>query len=141
MAPQPDAKHLLELLKRAADELKASQGEVKSLQSKLVEAEVALAEERRQRQELSQQLLDTTSGGMTLPPGPMRAEFTNKTVAMGRSPLANTTPGGSAAVRPREEKTSVTNDDPGLLTARMVGLQDELAQLDAERRVLKGNIL
>ena len=145
MAPQPDAKHLLDLLQRAAEELKASQrdtasarAESKSLYEKLAAAEAALAEERRQRQQLSQQLMDV--GSTTLPPGSMRSEFTNKTVPIARSPLANTTPGGSAAVRPKDEKTSVGASDPELLGERLEALQNELQELDAERRQLKDRV-
>lgn len=138
MAPLPDAKHLLELLQRAADELKASQketaaakAEVKGLQDKLVQAEVALAEERRQRQEL-----DDERGGMTLPPRP---EFTAKTVAGNvRSPLA-TDPLLQAP--PREEKTSVgSSDDAGMLAVRVQALEKEVQELDAEKKLLKDRI-
>lgn len=144
MAPHPDAKHLLELLQRAAEELKASQrdtssvrAEVKHLQEKLIVAEVALAEERRQRKQLSDELMD--AGSTTLPPGAMRAEFTSKTVTIARSPLIGTPDGSDAVQRPRDEKTSVSADE-NLLGDRVKGLQDELQQLEAERRQLKERV-
>ena len=146
MAPQPDAKHLLDLLQRAAEELKASQrdtasarAEAKSLYEKLAAAEAALTEERRQRKQLSEKLM-ADDGGLTLPPGPMRADFTNKTVPIARSPLAPTTPGGTGAVRPRDEKTSVGSGDDNLLGARVQGLQDEVKQLDVERKQFKERV-
>lgn len=136
MAPLPDSKHLLELLQRAAEELKGSQketaaakAEVKSLQDKLAAAEVALAEEKRQRQEL-----DDERGGMTLPPRP---EFTAKTVGGVRSPLAT----DLGKERPREEKTSVgSSDDAGMLSVRVEALQKEIEELAAERKQLKDRI-
>lgn len=143
MAPQPDAKHLLDLLQRAAEELKASQrdtasarAEAKSLSEKLAASEAALAEERRQRQQLSDELMDV--GNTTLPPGSMRSEFTNKTVPIARSPLANTTPGGTAAVK--DEKTSVGAGDAELMGDRLQALQHELQELDGERRQLKDRV-
>ena len=117
MAPQPDAKHLLDLLMRAADELKASQrdtssarAEVKKLQEKLAEAEVALSEERRRSM----------------------VDFTGKTAALD--------PQATAPMRPRDEKTSVGSEDARLLGARVQGLQDELQQLDAEKKQLKERV-
>jgi chromosome segregation ATPase len=138
MAPQPDAKHLLDLLQRAAEELKASQketssarAEAKSLHDKLAAAEAALTEERRQRQQLADQLMNEDGdGSLTLPPGPLRADFTNKTVPIARSPLA----------KPREEKTSVGGGDDNLLGDRMKGLQDEIQQLEADRKQLKDRV-
>lgn len=133
MAPHPDAKHLLELLQRAADELKVSQrdaasarAEVKSLQERLIAAEVAFAEEHRQRERLHAQLLDV---GSTLPPGSRRSELAHQTVPVARSPLASPTP--------RDEKTSVGGDDASLLGDRVRGLQDEIAQMEVDRRALK----
>lgn len=136
MAPLPDAKHLLELLQRAADELKASQAEVKSLQEKLSASEAALTEEKRQRKQLSDELMDI--GSTTLPPNSMRApELTMKTVPIAKSPLG----GATDMVRPREEKTSVGGSDDGnLLGDRVRGLENEVQQLDAERKQLKERV-
>ncbi len=113
MAPQTDAKQLLDLLKRAAEELKASQrdtssarAEVKKLEEKLAEAQVALSEERRR----------------------VMSDFTGKTAAL------------PDAARPRDEKTSVGADDVNLLGARVQGLQDEIQQLEAERKQLKERV-
>lgn len=145
MAPQPDAKHLLDLLQRAAEELKASQrdtasarAETKSLYEKLATAEAALTEEKRQRKQLSEHLMDDDAGGVTLPPGAMRADFTNKTAPLLRSPLVDSTAGG-AAVRPRDEKTSVGGDED-LLGARVQGLQDEVQQLESGRKQLQERV-
>lgn len=132
MAPHPDANHLLELLQRAAEELKAAQAEVTRLQEKLAVTEVSLDEERRQRKQLSDELMDM--GSTTLPPNSMRSEFTSKTISSLRSP------DGSEAMRPRDEKTSVGGDDVNLLGDRVKGLQDELQQLEAERRQLKERV-
>jgi|APLak6261679142_1056127.scaffolds.fasta_scaffold00031_37 chromosome segregation ATPase len=134
MAPLPDAKHLLELLQRAADELKASQketqaakAEARALQDRLAAAEQDLTEERRQRERLDQQLRDI--GTTTLPPGAMsRLEVPAKTVPFAKSPVV------------RDEKTSVGGDDPALLGERMQGLQDEIATLETERRELKDKL-
>ncbi len=125
MAPLPDAKHLLELLQRAADELKASQAEVNGLQDRLAACDGALTEERRQRKQLSDQLMDI--GSTTLPPNSLRApELTSK-----MQPLA----------RPREEKTSVgSSEDGNLLGDRVQGLENEVQQLDAERKQLKDRV-
>lgn len=127
MAPHPDAKHLLELLQRAAEELKASQkdtvaawAEVKGLQEKVAVAEVALEEERRQREQLEAKLSEV--GSTTLPPGSM---FTRKTV-----------PGEP----PREEKTSVGGPDGPLLGNRVQGLENEIHELELERRQLKDRL-
>ncbi len=134
MAPLPDAKHLLELLQRAADELKASQAEVKGLQERLNASDTALTEERYQRKQLAEELRDI--GNTTLPPNSMRAlELTSKTVPIVRSPAE-----GSDSVRPRDEKTSIGRDDVDLLGGRLEGLQDEIKQLDAERRQLKERV-
>lgn len=134
MAPHPDAKHLLELLQRAAEELKASQAEVTRLQEKLAVAEVSLEEERRQRRQLSDELMDI--GGTTLPPNSMRSEFTAKTVSIQRAP-ANTQ-GGSEAV----DKTSAgsSGEDINLMGDRVKGLQDEILSLEAERKQLKERV-
>lgn len=139
MAPHPDANHLLELLQRAAEELKASQAEVTRLQDKLAVAEVSLDEERRQRKQLSDELMDM--GSTTLPPNTMRSEFTSKTVSLHRSPLA-VTPVGSEAARPRDEKTSVgsSGEDLNLMGDRVKGLQDELQSLETERKQLKERV-
>lgn len=136
MAPLPDANHLLQLLQRAADELKASQAEVKSLQERLNATEAALAEEKRQRQQLSDELMDI--GSTTLPPNSMRVpEPTMKTAPIAKSPLGGVT----AMVRPREEKTSVSGGDDGnLLGERVKGLESEIQQLDGERRQLKERV-
>ena len=136
MAPLPDAKHLLELLQRAAEELKASQretaaaqAEVQSLQDKLMEAQVALAEEKRQREELLEE-----QGGRTLPPRP---EFTAKTVGGMRSPLAT----DLGKEPPREEKTSVgSSDDAAMLSVRVAALEKEIQELDGERKLLKDRV-
>lgn len=132
MAPHPDAKHLLELLQRAADELKNSQretltarSEAKALQEKLQATEQDLADERRHRERLNQQLMDV--GNTTLPPGSLSRAELSKTVPFAKSPLA----------KPREDKTSVGADDANLLGERMKGLQDEIAGLETERRELK----
>lgn len=137
MAPLPDAKHLLELLQRAAEELKASQrdhaaakAELKNVQEKLAVAEVSLAEERRQRKQVSDELMN--EGNTTLPPNSVRSEFTSKTVSMQRSPLTGE--------RPREEKTSVGGGGENFLGDRVAGLQAEVQELDAERRQLKERI-
>ncbi|MDP3574352.1 MAG: hypothetical protein Q8S42_27240 [Archangium sp.] len=134
MAPHPDAKHLLELLQRAAEELKAAQAEVARLQEKLAVAEVSLEEERRQRRQLSDELMDL--GSTTLPPNTLRSEFTSKTVSLHR------TPDGSDAVRPRDEKTSVgsSGEDLNLMGDRVKGLQDELQGLETERKLLKERV-
>ncbi len=120
MAPLPDAQHLLELLQRAADELKGSQrdtlaarAEVKSLQDQLAASERALVDERR---------VSAGVGQVTLPPGAL------KTTPFMKSPLA------------RDEKTSVGGDDAGLMGERVQGLQDELTVLEDERRALKGQL-
>ncbi len=134
MAPHPDAKHLLELLQRAAEELKASQAEVARLQEKIAVAEVVLEEERRQRRQLSDELMDM--GSTTLPPNTLRSEFTSKTVSFHRSP--QNTPDGSQAI----EKTSVgsSGEDINLMGDRVKGLQDEIQSLEAERKQLKDRV-
>ena len=135
LAPLPDAKHLLELLQRAADELKASQRETDAvrteariLQERLAASEKALAEERRQKERLAAQMQDI--GSTTLPPGAFKLDDVSrqvvKTAPFMKSPFV-----GAA------EKTSVGGDEPGLMGERLKGLQDEIAQLEGDRRDLK----
>ncbi|HEY1089031.1 MAG TPA: hypothetical protein VGE37_15105, partial [Archangium sp.] len=136
MAPPPDAK-LLELLQRAADELKASQketdtarAELAAAQDRLAAAEQALAEERRQKERFARQLEDV--GTTTLKPGSMRLDQVLKTTPGLESPLAE---------RPREEKTSVGSDDlVGMLGDRVQGLENEVQALENDRRDLKARI-
>lgn len=168
MAPLPDAKHLLELLQRAAEELKIAQRDaaaaraeanaaraetvaaradatnaqqdVRELEEKLKAAERALQDERRERERLED------VGNMTLPPGKVAAisptnkpEFTTKTVSMAKSPLAATML-ISEQKKAREDKTNVNAGDDDLLGDRMKGLQDEIAGLEHEKRELKERI-
>lgn len=168
MAPLPDAKHLLELLQRAAEELKVAQKEaaaaraeanaaraetvvaradavnaqadVRELEEKLKATERALSDERRERERLED------VGNMTLPPGKVAAitsnrqpEFTTKTVSMSRSPLAATML-ISEQKKAREDRTNVNADDNALLGERMKGLQDEIGSLENEKRELRQRI-
>ncbi|MFT3711501.1 MAG: hypothetical protein QM817_28025 [Archangium sp.] len=165
MAPLPDAKHLLELLQRAADELKQAQKEaaaaraetnaaraetvtakaeataaradVKELEEKLKATELALRDERRERERLED------VGNMTLPPGRVAAinkpEFTTKTVSMAKSPLATTILIQEQS-KAREDKTNVNAGDENLLGDRMKGLQDEIRSLEQEKRELKDRV-
>lgn len=117
MAPLPDAKHLLELLQRAADELKASQAEAAALAQKLKDAEA-------ERDRLKEQLEDV--GTTTIPPG---REIPLQTIPLARSPLALS----------REEKTSVSGGDD-LLAVRVQTLENELAELTAEKKALREKV-
>ncbi len=137
MAPLPDAKHLLELLQRAAEELKnaqketlAGRAELKALHEKLALSEAALLDERRQKDRLQHQLQDV--GNVTMPPGLL------KPLAVKTQPFASSPLGGPE--RPRDEKTSVGGDEPNLLGERVKGLQDELTVLERERRELRERI-
>lgn len=117
MAPLPDPKHLLELLQRAADELKASQQQSADLALKLraVEAD---------RDRLKGQLEDV--GTTTIPPG---REIPLQTIPMARTSLQLS----------REEKTSVAGGDE-MMGVRVQTLENELAELNAERRTLRERI-
>lgn len=141
MAPQPDAQHLLELLQRAADELKTSQREtveaqaaLKAAQDKLVQAELTLTEERRRAERLQRQLEDV--GTTTLKPGAVHLDQAPRTLTGLPSSV-----GGDEG--PREEKTSVGGqgeEQLSLLGDRVRGLENEVQQLENDRRDLKARV-
>ncbi|MGV3625582.1 MAG: hypothetical protein ACO1OB_32525 [Archangium sp.] len=118
MAPLPDAKHLLELLQRAADELKASQAESAELAQKLKSVEA-------DRDRLKGQLEDI--GTTTIPPG-------RELIPLQTVPMAKTTLQLS-----REEKTSVSGGDE-LLAVRVQTLENELAELSNEKKALRERV-
>lgn len=146
MAPQPDSKHLLELLQRAADELKTAQKETaaaraevnagrlerKDLEDQVKELGSALAYEKAEVRRLKEQLNE--QGGVTLRPGVMTAPMAavpTKTVPIAKSPLTE---------RKVDDKTNVSESDADLLTSRVKGLQDEIQQLESERKDLKERV-
>lgn len=122
----PEDEQLLQLLQRAADELKASQQETAEARAQVVElteklqlSEQALALARASR-------LEASDGPTTLPPGVIPVA------------LLKTQPGRASVTQ--DEKTSVGDEAPGLLAQRVKGLQDEIATLEAERRELKERV-
>lgn len=117
MAPLPDPKHLLELLQRAADELKASQQESADLAQKLKSVEA-------DRDRLKGQLEDV--GTTTIPPG---REIPLHTIPMARTTLQLS----------REEKTSVAGGEE-MMGVRVQTLENELAELSAEKKTLRERI-
>jgi chromosome segregation ATPase len=139
MAPAPDSK-LLELLQRAADELKTAQrdattaqAELEATRQRLGQAELSLEEERRQRGRLQRQLDEAAPA--SLDPGAPRRELVARTLVGLQSPIADRPP--------REEKTSVGGSDDEqvqLLGDRVKGLESEVQQLEGDRRDLKARL-
>lgn len=132
----PDAKHLLELLKRAAEELKASQretaaarNELEGITALLTRTEAELAAERRKVTELLQSRTDPST-----PIAPRAIPI--KTMPMAKGPQLVEGTEQLAALEP-SDKTNVSGSDAELLEKRMGGLQDELAVVEADRRALK----
>lgn len=162
----PDAKQLLELLQRAADELKTAQKEASVLrieanaakaesanartESAALRAELTSAHEaaRLERKDFEDQLKALQSAlnhektesrrlkseldaqaSLTLRPGAVT--IGTKTVTMQKPPVA---------MRARDDKTNVNESDADLLGDRMKGLQDEIAQLEKDKRELKERI-
>ncbi len=153
MAPQPDSKHLLELLQRAAEELKTAQKDAaaaraevnavrdagrlerKDLEDQVKELGSALAYEKAEVRRLKEQLNDV--GGATLRPGAMTSPMvpvSTKTIPIAKSLLAG------EPEKKRDDKTNVNESDADLLTSRVKGLQDEIQQLEAERKDLKERV-
>lgn len=155
MAPQPDSKHLLELLQRAAEELKTAQKDAaaaraevnavrdagrlerKDLEDQVKELGSALAYEKAEVRRLKEQLND--AGGVTLRPGAMTAPMApvsaTKTIPIAKSPLLTGEP-----EKKRDDKTNVSESDADLLTSRVKGLQDEIQQLETERKDLRERV-
>ena len=153
MAPQPDSKHLLELLQRAAEELKTAQKDAaaaraevnavrdagrlerKDLEDQVKELGSALAYEKAEVRRLKEQLNDV--GGAPLRPGAMTSPMvpvSTKTIPIAKSLLAG------EPEKKRDDKTNVNESDADLLTSRVKGLQDEIQQLEAERKDLKERV-
>jgi chromosome segregation ATPase len=153
MASQPDSKHLLELLQRAAEELKTAQKDAaaaraevnavreagrlerKDLEDQVKELGSALAYEKAEVRHLKEQLNDV--GGATLRPGAMTAPMvavSTKTIPIAKSLLVG------EPEKKRDDKTNVNESDADLLTSRVKGLQDEIQQLEAERKNLKERV-
>jgi chromosome segregation ATPase len=134
MAAGPDSRQLLELLKRAADELKNSQQETaaaradaESLARKLVRLEGDLQTERDRAAALQRSVDDF--GTRTLPP--VNREIALKTAVLERAP---------SVAPPIDERTNVTPGSPELVEQRLQALQEELGLVDDERRALKDQV-
>jgi chromosome segregation ATPase len=116
---------LLELLKRAADELKVSQQETHTARTDAeafarkitrLEAELVGEKEKTRILRLAAEEMGTSTmaGTMTLPP-------------------LNRTP-------PLDERTNVGRGEPGQLEQRLKVLEEELGQADAERHALRDEL-
>jgi chromosome segregation ATPase len=144
MAQTPDAKHLLELLQRAAEELKsaqhdgaAAQAEARQLEEKLKAAEAALAQVRSERERWPTPALER-SPASTLVPGPAK-----RPRAGAHSALVTTLVSADSSLDD-DDRTSVAGmdtttiglDEPTLLAARLASLQRELREVELDRKQL-----
>lgn len=133
----PDAKDLLKLLQRAAEELKGSQqkttaaeGRARSLEAELVKARAELASERARVIELKLRLDE--SGNTTLPPVNVRGpEVTNRGIPLKTSPMMKSPV--------REDRTNISGDAE-LLEKRVKGLEDEIGSLEGDRRAQRDRV-
>lgn len=142
----PDVNQLLELLRRAADELKVSQHETQtaradaeSFAKKLLRVEGELAQEKERSRRLQGQIEDF--GVMTLPPTPREDVLGSDATVLKKEPAARAAARAVTLVEHTvvrvDDATNVAPGDPLLLERRLKALQSELRVADDERRALK----